>query len=342
MKSIKEKQLMVKWSKAMNEPIDPLLLEEVERYERLQNDVIESIKQNSIKDLVEASSVAKQLVEKTQEYPKPPTIDELFEIVKEETNELVRTQTKEIPSTTTKAKTKKDDLISLSVKQISEQQKLEEKKDSFQQPDPIEVGPSIKEIQRKLKFLEQAIGKIAAHGPGSGEVRFLNLDDVNEQSISDRDTHKLLRYKPASNLAFDEVYFDFLSGDQGPIYSLKFDENGYTNNANVAPGLVAWNSERDCLDVHQTNGTICQVGLENYIRVYNDSNTTLENGTFTVFTGVQDSNIEAPTVRGFLANTTCLPLLSVGVATSNIQPNSVGKVTTLGEVKGVMTMMMMG
>ena len=40
MKSIKEKQLLVKWSKAMNEPIDIALVEEVERYEQIQRDII--------------------------------------------------------------------------------------------------------------------------------------------------------------------------------------------------------------------------------------------------------------------------------------------------------------
>ena len=35
MKSLKEKQLYVKWAKAMNQPVDPSLLEEVEKFEKL-------------------------------------------------------------------------------------------------------------------------------------------------------------------------------------------------------------------------------------------------------------------------------------------------------------------
>lgn len=47
---------------------------------------------------------------------------------------------------------------------------------SFQQPDPEKVDPNLQSIQGKLKFLEQAIGKIAATGPGSGEVNLAYMD----------------------------------------------------------------------------------------------------------------------------------------------------------------------
>lgn len=47
---------------------------------------------------------------------------------------------------------------------------------SFQQPDPPKVDPNIKDVQNKLKFLEQAIGRIAALGPGSGAAEIYNLD----------------------------------------------------------------------------------------------------------------------------------------------------------------------
>lgn len=328
MKSIKEKQLLVKWSKAMNEPIDPALVEEVERYEQLQKDIIESVRSNSIKDLQEASVVAEKFVEKINiDYPKPPTLDEVLQIIQEETKEIVETvpEVKEEPAP-----------ISLADKvaeHITKEVKLEQA--SFQQPNPPLVDKNLQAIQTKLKFLEQAIGKIAAHGPGSGEVRFLRLDDVNYQSWQDRDRHKILKYEPNTNPAYDGVTFGFLTGDQGEVYSLKYDTVGYTSNANVAAGLTAWNSSRDCLDIHQADNTICQVGLENYIRVYNDTPNTIPNGTFTVFTGVKDSNLEAPTIGGFLANTTAIPLYSVGVTTNDISSNSLGRVTVLGEVKNL-------
>jgi hypothetical protein len=62
---------------------------------------------------------------------------------------------------------------------------------SFQQPDPDLVTPQMDDIRKKLKFMEQAIGKIAATGPGSGEVNLRWLDDVYRPSISDG---RFLRY----------------------------------------------------------------------------------------------------------------------------------------------------
>lgn len=74
---------------------------------------------------------------------------------------------------------------------------------SFQQPNPDVVDPNVRAIQDKLKFLEQAIGKIAATGPGSGEVNFRWLDDVDRASIS---PGRFLTYNPATKkFTFDEV-----------------------------------------------------------------------------------------------------------------------------------------
>lgn len=56
---------------------------------------------------------------------------------------------------------------------------------SFQQPNPDKVDPNIKAIQEKLKFLEQAIGRIAATGPGSGAAEVYNLDYPTKQVTGD-------------------------------------------------------------------------------------------------------------------------------------------------------------
>lgn len=74
---------------------------------------------------------------------------------------------------------------------------------SFQQPNPELVDPSIKAVQEKLKFLEQAIGRIAATGPGSGEVNLRWLDDVKRDTIADG---RWLKYSAADKkFVFDEI-----------------------------------------------------------------------------------------------------------------------------------------
>lgn len=196
MKSIKEKQLLVKWSRAMNEPVDPAIVEEVEKYERLQNEIIESVRQNTIRDLTEASRVADDLVNKIIEYPKPPTLEEVLEVLKEEADELVQSQTEqtieasepepaEPTESTEAAELPAKTLADFAAEHITKEVKLEEKADSFQQPDPTLVNKNLDDIVKKLRFLEQAIGRIAAHGPGSGEVRLLNLDDVDTSQLAD-------------------------------------------------------------------------------------------------------------------------------------------------------------
>jgi hypothetical protein len=56
---------------------------------------------------------------------------------------------------------------------------------TFQQPNPDPVDKNLEAIQAKMKFLEQAIGKIAATGPGGGEVNLRWLDDVDRSTIED-------------------------------------------------------------------------------------------------------------------------------------------------------------
>ena len=129
MKSIKEKQLLVKWSKAMNEPMDPSLVEEVERYEQLQKEIIESVRHNSIKDLTEASRVADDLVNKIIEFPKPPTLDEVLDVLKEETDELVQPQTQQAVETSQPTSTEPatKTLAQRASEHITKENQLEEK-----------------------------------------------------------------------------------------------------------------------------------------------------------------------------------------------------------------------
>ena len=56
---------------------------------------------------------------------------------------------------------------------------------SFQQPNPDLVSKNVEDIRNKIKFLEQAIGRIAAAGPGGGEVNLRWLDDVDRSTIND-------------------------------------------------------------------------------------------------------------------------------------------------------------
>ena len=74
---------------------------------------------------------------------------------------------------------------------------------SFQQPKPQPVDPNFAALTKKIQFLEQAIGRIAATGPGSGEVNLRYLDDVDRASIVDM---RFLRYNATTKkFEFAEV-----------------------------------------------------------------------------------------------------------------------------------------
>ena len=63
---------------------------------------------------------------------------------------------------------------------------------SFQQPTPDIVDKNVDDIRKKIRFLEQAIGRIAATGPGGGEVRLEFLDDVDRPTA--KQDSKYLKY----------------------------------------------------------------------------------------------------------------------------------------------------
>ena len=74
---------------------------------------------------------------------------------------------------------------------------------TFQQPNPDPVDRNFEAVQTKLKFLEQAIGRIAATGPGGGEVNLRWLDDIDRPTISDM---RFLRYNDSKKkFEFAEV-----------------------------------------------------------------------------------------------------------------------------------------
>lgn len=330
MKSIKEKQLLVNLAKSFGQDVDPVVLREVQEHNKIENNIRESIRSNIFEDLSKALTELKQEADRVSienDFPLPPSLDDLDSILAEEENVLVQTQHEETP-TETPANT----LTELAAEAIT----ASAKRDSFQQPDPLLVAPDVNSIQKKIRFLEQWIAKVSMAGPGSGETRFLRLDDVNKNSFAARDTHKILRYRPNNISAYDEVFFGNLSGDQGPIYSMQYDTSGYTSNANVVAGLTAWNNVDDCLDIYQADGSICQVGQENYIRVYNPTANTYDNGTFIEFIGV-DPIDQTPTFRPFVNDANTRPLFGIGVLTTDVAANSHGRATTLGMVRNLDT-----
>lgn len=101
------------------------------------------------------------------------------------------------------------------------------------------------------------------------------------------------------------------------------------------PGMLTWNEFEDCLDVVQNDGSILQVGLEQYIEVINNTGSVLPNGSVVRFSGV--SLDEIPEAAPLLADGNTPPLYLIGVLTNTLIPGQRGRATILGKVRNIDT-----
>lgn len=136
------------------------------------------------------------------------------------------------------------------------------------------------------------------------------------------------------------VRFDALDDHQYPtdVKAIIFNTEG----APLAPpGSIAWNPNEECLDVNQPDGTTLQIGLEQYIRIHNHTDTTLESGELVMFAGVEephDGVVEhVPKVSRFIANAAFPPIYVVGVMTEAVANAENGRATTFGKVRNLDT-----
>lgn len=296
--------------------------------QKLSVEMEEEIEQNPfLKFKKSISNTIKEEKENRQE-----TVFKLFDLIqpaKEETSDLkeevffeeVQKPQENIPK----------NLITIASEAITKEQSkiVNEYTDLFNQPNVTKPDPNIKTLQNKVKFLEEWATKISTAGPGSGEVNFRWLDDVDRSTIGNTD--QILRFNPNEN----KFFFGQLSGDQGPIRSLEFDNSG-AGVENPNPGTLEWNSAKDCLNIYQNDNTVLQVGLENYIRVHNITGNTLNNGTLVQFSGVNGDH-ETPTCAPFIANGDSNPIYVIGILTEDIPHDGYGRATTFGEVRDLNT-----
>lgn len=315
MKNIKEKQLLVNFAKALGQDVDPILEKQVNEYNRITGDIKESIRQDIRKNVTNPFIIPET---KEQEYPLPPSLDELMVLV-EETKEEIQQVSEE------------RDLQKEAIDFISNAPK----KDSFQQPSPPPPNADLASLQKKLVFLEQWIGKISTAGPGSGETKFKYLDDLEKGSIGDTD--QILRYRPsAKGDRYGTFFFGQLSGNQGPIQSMLYTptQTLYSGNVTRQVGLTYYDSREDTLEIIHADGAATYTGQDNYIRVYNNYGANLTKGTFVQFSGAFE---DIATCAPFVNDANAVPLYSIGVLATNIEANNIGRAKLLGEIRNIDT-----
>ena len=82
-KNIKEKQLLVNLAKQLGEQPDPKLIEEIESYNKLQNSIRSSIRENFEKDFGFA-------IEKVGKIPEPKVVETTFSELDDLVNDAIQ------------------------------------------------------------------------------------------------------------------------------------------------------------------------------------------------------------------------------------------------------------
>lgn len=114
------------------------------------------------------------------------------------------------------------------------------------------------------------------------------------------------------------------------IQSISFDT---TAGVAVDEGELAWNDVAKTLDLGVGGGSVVQIGQEVFIRVVNQSGSTLVDGEMVYITGSQGSR---PTVDRVIA-TSITADMTIGMVTQEIPNNNQGFITNLGIVRNLDT-----
>lgn len=172
-KDIQTKAKLIELARAFGQEPDADLVAEVTAYMDFQNRIRQSVRASMDSDLALVLST-EALKKPEPEYPRPPSLDDLEQLLQEQPHELVQEPSQETIVTTdarpqadtpaqpsgTLAEQSLTDLVSASISAGL-------KKDSFQQPEPA-ASTDLVNLQRKVKYLEQWLGKISLAGPGGG------------------------------------------------------------------------------------------------------------------------------------------------------------------------------
>lgn len=186
-----QKVKLIEFSRALGQEPEPELVAQVAAYAALQEEIRENARLSIMQDLSLAIQLTKQQItdqlvqEQPRELPEQPSLDDLenflMETQKEDEHDLDTQTPKEIPqpSDTEPESITEQTLTDLVAQSIS----VSAKKDSFQHPITNSIQPDVASLAKKLQKLESWLGKISAHGPGSG-TSSLGFIDMPHRTVT--------------------------------------------------------------------------------------------------------------------------------------------------------------
>ena len=101
----------------------------------------------------------------------------------------------------------------------------------------------------------------------------------------------------------------------------------------IGAGDLSYNISEDTVNLTHLNGVVQQIGFKTYMRVANDTGSTIPNGTVVGFSGVNGEIKVSP----YIADGTVPELYFVGVTTFDMEDGVAGPVTIYGKVRGLDT-----
>ena len=202
--------MLVTMARMMGQAPDPAVVKELEIYNRLQESVRSSVRENFFADFGEQFQRVTQIEETKAAYPKPPSLDEMGFILDdaialvEEIRPMARPDfdypkppsLEDLEKAVTE-EIKAEPQEELTEENIDEISSLVDRTKDFIAKEAERTGQTamsdaersmadiqIDALQKKIKYLEGWLTRITNTGPGSGETRILRMDDVNPNDKS--------------------------------------------------------------------------------------------------------------------------------------------------------------
>jgi hypothetical protein len=160
---------------------------------------------------------------------------------------------------------------------------------------------------------------------GGGSTNIRDNDDVVFKQLTDTTN--------GSILSFDTNLQKYVSNNV--VRNAQYVSFDTTAAYQVGQGELAWNADEETLDLGQ-NGAILQIGQEIHYHVRNNTANTISNGTAVMVVGTLGASGRI-TVAPSVANGTIRSKFYIGIATEDILPDTDGKVTHFGKIRGINT-----
>ena len=173
-------------------------------------------------------------------------------------------------------------------------------------------------------FISRIQTQLASIG-GGGEVKFLRLDDVANQTAND---NWVLEYDASTG----KVQF---TNEIGPIDNVQFDITHDPSEHAHSPGTLCWSVDEQTLNLYHPNDVVQQVGQEIYGYSRNRTGETIPNGTVVGFVGAEENGSSRLLIGPYLADGTQPSLYVLGVTTESIPDGADGRATVWGKVRGL-------